>query len=180
MMVTKKIYRTVGVVPPATTDIYQNADGEWMRDGGATWDASKRAWRRTLWKLTEPMYRVKYDDGKEAICDTSPEIYVAPIDGSEESGGRTPVLGEEGGSPIEEMKPKVVAVEEVPSSWELATEYASSSERPEWEQYMTREIIGVEPIYAPLPQEREDGGDFLQQRTKRRKVAGIPTLGMLR
>ena len=187
-MAVKKIYRTTGVVPPATTDIYQNADGDWMRDGGATWDASKRAWRRTLWKLTEPMYKVVYDDGKESICDTAPPVYVEPvapvepIDGSEApiEGG---MMGEDGGNPIEEMEPKepkVIKVEDVPAQWELATEYASSSERPEWDEYMTREIIGIEPIVAPLPQEREDGGDWLQQRTKRRKIAGIPTLGTMR
>jgi len=188
MMATKKIYRTVGVVPPATTEIYQNADGDWMRDGGATWDADKRAWRRTLWKLTEPMYRVTYNDGKQEMSPVAPPVYeepVAPVEPVEpvagEEGEVVSEVGEEvGANPIEEMCPKVVSVADVPSSWELATEYVSSSERPDWEQYMTREIVGIEPIVAPLPQEREDGGDWLAQQVKRRKIAGIPVVGTFR
>jgi hypothetical protein len=187
-MATKKIYRTVGVVPPATTEMYQDADGKWMRDGGATWDADRRAWRRTLWKLTDPMYRVKYNDGKEEICEVAPPVYeepVAPIEPvkriGEEGEEGTPIEIEDGGEPIEEMKPKVVSVQEVPSSWELATEYVSSSERPEWDGYMAREIVGVVPIVAPLPQEREDGEDWLAQRVKRAKgIAGVPTVGTFR
>jgi hypothetical protein len=190
-MATKKIYRTVGVVPPATTEMYQDADGNWMRDGGATWDADRRAWRRTLWKLTDPMYKVKYNDGQEKMLQVAPEICVEPVapvepveQVSEEGGSESGIEIEEGGNPLEEMapqEPKVVAVQEVPSSWELATEYESSSERPEWDEFMTREIVGVVPIVAPLPQEREDGGDWLAQRVKRAKgIGGVPTVGTFR
>jgi hypothetical protein len=188
MMATKKIYRTVGVVPPATTEMYQDADGNWMRDGGATWDADRKAWRRTLWKLTEPTYRVTYNDGTQTICETPPEVYVEPIepvnpvepiDESESSIDSEPVMGEE--SPIEVMRPHVVSVEDVPAQWELNNEYTSSSERPEWDEYMTREIIGIEPIVAPLPQQREDGGDWLAQKVKRAKgIGGMPTVGIFR
>jgi hypothetical protein len=167
-------WRTTGVVPPATTEMYQNENGEWMRDGGATWDADKRRWKRTLWKLTDPAYRVYYNDGTEAIEKERPEI-VEPVEMINPEDSPLEVMA--GEEPVER---RVTKSEEVPASWELATEYVSSSEKPEWDEYFTREIMANQPIYAPLPQEREDGGDFLQQRAKRRKIVGIPTLGALR
>jgi hypothetical protein len=187
-MATKKIYRTIGVVPPATTEMYQDASGAWRRDGGATYDSKKRAWLTTSWKLVEPQYKVIYDNGKEEISKVPVSIYVAPVKPVEPI---EPVEGEEGDiideptEPVEEVEdntPKVIKVEDVPASWQLENQYVSSSEKPEWQEYLAREIIGVEPIVAPMPQERENGGDWLAQRVKRAKNAsyGIPIVRQIR
>lgn len=174
-------WKTVGVAPPDTTEVYQDSGGNWMRDGGATWDANQKAWKTTKWKLTDQQYKVTYGDGKEIICKEKPEVYVETVEPIEPV---EPKEGEESPeipvNPIKEMKPKepkVIKVEEVPACWELQNQYVSVSEKPEWDTYFTRELLYVEPIVAPLPQEREDGGDWLQQKVKRvRKVSELGTL----
>lgn len=190
-MATKKVYRTIGVVPPVTTEPYQDADGVWRRDGGATYDSKKRAWLTTSWKLIGPQYKVIYDNGKEEISKVPVSVYVAPepiepvepiesVEGEEEDNGTDGTV--EPVEPVEDNTPKVIKVEDIPASWQLENQYVSPAERPEWQEYLAREIIGMEPIVAPMPQERENGGDWLQQRVKRAKNAsyGIPMVRQFR
>ena len=151
---SKKSYRTTGVVPPSTTDIYRDEDGNTMRDGGATWDDNKKVWRRTLWKLGEPKYKVTYSNGKEEYVDERPD---EPV---EEENPSLPIdtVGE-----IEEQKDRIVKVEDLPPMWELQSSLVSSAEKPEWDAYFTKEITD-EAIVAPLP--REKSGNWFKRQSK--------------
>jgi hypothetical protein len=158
-----KRYSTTGVVPPEVVDIYRDEEGNLMRDGGATWDNSKKAWRRTLWKLGEPKYKVTYDDGKEEFVDERPEEPVEvenpsiPIDTVKE---------------IQEQKDRIVKIEDLPPLWELQSSYVSPSEKPEWDAYFTKEITD-EAIIAPMPVSREKKGNWFKKRLPKISRVGV-------
>lgn len=157
---SKKAYRTTGVVPPSTVDIYRDEEGNLMRDGGATWDNSKEAWRKTLWKLGEPKFKVTYSNGKEEFVDERPE---EPV---EVDNPKIPIdtVGE-----IEEQEDRIVKVEEVPPLWELQSSLVSSSEKPEWDAYFTKELDVA--IVAPMPREKK--GNWFKKRLPKISRVGV-------
>jgi len=114
-----------------------------MRDNGATWDADEKKWKRTLWKSVPEKYRVTYDDGSEEYSDEEVKEDDIATDG------------------------RVVSkVETIPCCWELCNEYVSSDEKPEWDEYKTRETYYVEeqPITVQVPLSRQGGPDTLVRR----------------
>ena len=140
----KRRYRTQGVAPPENEGEYYDEEKQCtMRDNGAVWDSDKREWKRTLWKSIPQKYKVTYDDGSYEILNEKPEN---PPEGKE-----------------------IVSVEEIPACWELYNEYVSAAEKPEWDEYKTREAYFVEeqPIQVTVPLSRQGGPDNLIRYAKR-------------
>lgn len=148
-------YFTSGVVPASVEPIVDKESGSVVRNGGATWDSDKRAWRTTTWISKPERYRVTYDDGSSEILDKKPE--------------EKPVEGEI----IEETKERqVVSFETIPGYWELENKYINPDQVPEWEQYKVREVYYVEPQPQPsqIPLSRQGGPDRLIREAMRKQA----------
>ena len=159
-MIQRK-FRTSGVVPASISPVYDSQNDRTVRNGGAVWDADRKAWKCTTWVSNPEQYRVVYDDGSVQISKDKPVIESI----------ETPESPDKPEEP-EVKKPQVKSVEAIPAYWELENKYISPDEVPEWEQYRTREAyyVDVQPQVNQVTLAQQGGPDRLIRESMKYKA----------